>query len=162
MVQHGQRFWDLMLQSLNDIHFWRGNSKKPSQAWLESFTPGRPRIFYQGCRESSALKVTRPGRAPDARVISDVSCMRSDVQCQTSRLMCVLWYLMSHVWCLLFDVRRLMSYVKRLMSHVWNLMSHVFRQMPDGCCLISHVWCLLTDVRCLIRRLISDIWLFVV
>ena len=29
-----------MLQSLNVINFWPGNSRKPGQAWLESLRPG--------------------------------------------------------------------------------------------------------------------------
>ena len=52
-----------MLQSLNFIKFRPGNSKKPGQASLESLRPGLGRaFFYQGCRESSAVEVTRPGR----------------------------------------------------------------------------------------------------
>jgi len=153
MVKHGQTFWDLMLQSLNDKNFWTGNSNKPSQAWLESFTPGR-----QGCRESSALKVTRPGSAPDARVTSDISCPMSDVRrlmfvvwylmWDISCLICVLWCLMSHVWCLLFDVRCLMSGIWCQTSDIRRLMPYVKRHMSDVCCLMSDV--------------LSDIWLFVV
>ena len=57
---NGQRFWGLMLQSLNVINFWPGSSKKPGQRpWLKSLRPGRPGFFDQACRESSALKVTR-------------------------------------------------------------------------------------------------------
>ena len=60
---NGQRFWGLMLQSLNVINFWPGSSKKPGQhPWLKSLRPGRPGFFDQACPESSALKVTRPGR----------------------------------------------------------------------------------------------------
>ena len=56
---NGQRFWGLMLQSLNVINFWPGNSKSLAwifKAWI------RPGFFDQGCQESSALEVTRPGR----------------------------------------------------------------------------------------------------
>ena len=41
---NGQRFWGLMLQSLNFINFRPGNSKKPGQASLESLRPVLPRL----------------------------------------------------------------------------------------------------------------------
>ena len=42
-----------MLQSLNVINFWPGNSKKPGQAWLESLRPGLGWAFLTGVAEKA-------------------------------------------------------------------------------------------------------------